>query len=441
MKKIGIAIVFIILIAGIGSPIFSGIMMERVVKNSVEDINKMYADTGSDISLEILRYDRHLLSSEIEWRINTGSLNTFYGVEEIVIVDHADHGFSGVTSKTSLEKNKWFTDWVEDKLEGKNPLDIETRYEVLGNIKSTITLKGFSITENDEVIDILPAQIAIQTGMDFQNLTAHGSWDGLSVPEKLNVDGISFDSKMDKVSTYIWQGDTSISVNQATVTDNQNPIAFSNFKCTYNIDYDKEEKSLSLGMEYGIGSFKTQEDEILDGFVRLGINKIDAQGYEDLVKLYSTEMNNIMKTIAGSQQTPDEINEMMTTEMVKIGPRLIGPAEKLLKKGLEIQIAGLKAQLPQGKIKGDLSLSLKQDMTMAQFIPIAMQPGTALDIFSLKSDITIPSQLTGDSPQLLMPAYPGMQTGLFLKEGDNLVHRAETRDGKLFINDKELVLN
>ncbi|MBI9092137.1 MAG: DUF945 family protein [Desulfobacterium sp.] len=441
MKKMGIALVFIILIAGVGSPIFSGIMMERVVNNSVEEINEMYAETGSDIALEIIRYDRSLFSSEIEWRINLGSMTTFYSTKDLVLVDRADHGFLGVTSKTSLENNRWFTDWVEDKLSGDNPLEIETRYKVLGNITTTLTLKAFSITEDDDVINILPAQMAFETGMDLQNIAVHGRWDGLSVPEKLNIDGIAIESKLDKISTYIWQGDTSISVNQATVTDKRNPVAFSDFKCTYNMDYDKAENAVSLGMEYGIAGIKTQEDELLDGFVRLGINRIDAQGYEAFMKLYSTEMNNIMKTIAGSQQTPDEMNEMMEAEMLRIGPRLIGPAEKLLKKGLEIEITGLKAQLPQGKIKGDLSLSLKQDMTMAQFIPIAMQPGAALDILSLKSAITLPSELTGDNPQLLAPVYPGMQTGLFIKQGDNLVHRAETRDGKLFINEKEFLFN
>ena len=148
-----------------------------------------------------------------------------------------------------------------------------------------------------------------------------------------------------------------------------------------------------------------------------------------------------MKEYAGSQQTPYEMSQTLEDELLKIGPRLIGPAEQMLKKGLEIEIAGLKAQLPQGKIKGDLSLSLNKDMTMAQFIPIAMRPGAALDVFSLKSDLTLPARLTGDNPRLLFPAFEGMETGLFISDGENLVHHAETRDGKLFVNEKEVVLN
>ena len=55
-----------------------------------------------------------------------------------------------------------------------------------------------------------------------------------------------------------------------------------------------------------------------------------------------------------------------------------------MKHGLEIQISELEAKLPQGQIKGDFSLGLKKDMTM--------------------------------------------------------VHNAETRNGKLFLNGEELIL-
>ena len=47
----------------------------------------------------------------------------------------------------------------------------------------------------------------------------------------------------------------------------------------------------------------------------------------------------------------------------------------------------------------------------------------------------------GEKPKLLAPAYPGLQTGLFVKDGDNLVHMAETIDGKLIVNRKAVVLS
>jgi hypothetical protein len=114
--------------------------------------------------------------------------------------------------------------------------------------------------------------------------------------------------------------------------------------------------------------------------------------------------------------------------------------EKLLKQGLELQISDLKAQLSQGQIKGNMTLGLRKDMTLAQFFPIIVQPGLALDIFSLKSDLILPYELIADKKNLLHPIFPGMQTGFFVKKGNNLIHSAETRNGKLFLNGQEVEL-
>lgn len=445
MKKILLALVLILVIAGIGSPIFSGMMMERVVKNAVDTINSTHGDTGSDIRLSIVQYDRNFLSSKIQWKIGLGSLGRIYGIDNIVLIERARHGILGITSKTSLEKNKWFSRFIENQLKGKNPLDIQTRYEVLGNITSTLTLEGFSIKKGAGLVDILPAHLFIQSDKKVKNFIFKGNWEGMTAPGKIKLAGVSLDSTQNKISPYIWQGKTSISAEHISLDDGQKHMEITGATSDTTISYDKKENSISLGMAYGIASIKSQENTIEDAFVRLGINRIDAQGYEDLVKIYSREANHIMKNIARSQQPPDDmpghIKEMMGRQMGRIAPQLIAACEKLLKKGFEIKIADLKARLPQGEIKGDISLSLNQDMTMVQFIPIAMQPAAALELFSFKSDICIPHGLTGDNPNLLSPVYPGMQTGLFLKKEDNLIHSAKTRDGKLFVNGQEVLFN
>ncbi len=439
MKKMGIAVVLIALAAGIGAPFFSGLMMERILNQSVEDINLMYAEAGSDMTLEVVGYHRRFSSSEIEWKINLGALRAFYGIDELVFIDRAEHGFLSVRSITSLEKNKWFTDLVNNKLGGKNPLDIQTRYEVFGNIESTISLDAFSVENSKDVLDILPGQIFIQVDKKLQNASSMGTWKGMAVPGKFKMDNLSLNSKTNKVSAYIWQGDFTVLADYIWVNDPQKEMELSKLKCDYRVDFDKEENLLSIGMGYGFDRLKSQQDEISDAFVRFGINKIDAQGYEDFIKTYSQMVSHLMGDMAGT--SPDEVKERVGEQLGKLAPQLLGVSEKFLKKGFEIYISDLQAKLPQGEIKGDLSLGLIKDMTIAQFIPIVMQPGAALDIFSLKSDILLPHGLVGDNQMLLAPVYPGMQTGLFLKSNGNLTHKAQTRDGKLFLNGQEVLLN
>ena len=115
--------------------------------------------------------------------------------------------------------------------------------------------------------------------------------------------------------------------------------------------------------------------------------------------------------------------------------------EKLLTKDLELKISELHVTLPEGEIKGDLTLRLLKDMTFMQFFPIATQPQLLFDVLYIKSDLSLPASLVGEQAQnMLRPIYPGMQTGVFVEDGDNLTHKSETVDRKLMLNDKELRL-
>ena len=96
--------------------------------------------------------------------------------------------------------------------------------------------------------------------------------------------------------------------------------------------------------------------------------------------------------------------------------------------------------MAQGPVKAEITLGLRKDVTLAQLLPTMMQPHLILDMVSLKSDVSLPDEWVGDKGRLLRPLFPGMQTGLFVREGKNLTHRAETRNGKLFLNGREVKL-
>ncbi|MCD4720160.1 MAG: YdgA family protein [Desulfobacula sp.] len=441
MKKIMFAVGLIIIIAGVGAPLFSGIMMERIVKRSFSDINQIYTDTGSDLSVEISQYDRNFSSSQIEWKIKLGALKTIYSVEEIIFVDHADHRFTSIVSTTSLEKNKWFKNFVNNKLNGKNPLNIKTEYKLSGNIESTLALDAFSFKDGSVVVEIMPGKMLITVDKGLKNYLSEITWAGCLVPGKIRMDNLSFSSKMEKVSACIWDGNLSFAAENIKADDGNKEFVLINLKCDYTLDYNETEQSLSIGVESGIDRISSGQGNINNASVQIGVNRIDALGYKDFMNLYLPMMNDAIEEIAASQYHTDTLKRVVEKQMASVGLQMVGVYEKFLKKGFEIQISDLRAQLPQGKIKGDVTLSLKKDMTMVQFIPVMMQPAAALDIFFLKSDVSLPCELGGENQWLLAPIYPGMQTGLFIKNGDNLTHKAETRAGKLFLNGKEVLLN
>ena len=159
------------------------------------------------------------------------------------------------------------------------------------------------------------------------------------------------------------------------------------------------------------------------------------------MQLYTEMANTILQEITAAEDDPEKMKTVFQEQMGRTQFQMMTAYESLLKKGLEFQISDLHAQLPSGEVKGDAVLSLNKDMTFAQFIPLVHQPELVVDVFSLKSDVSLPAELVGDNPDLLSPIYPGMQTGLFVKNGENLTHKAETRDSKLYLNGLEVEFN
>ncbi|MGB3221588.1 MAG: DUF945 family protein [Desulforhopalus sp.] len=440
MKKIIIGIVFLIIIAGVGAPFVNGLVMENIVRESTNNLNNMYSDTGSGLSVEIINYDRNYASTEIEWKINLGNLKEVYGVDEIIFIDRATHRFTGIVSETSLEKNIWFSNLVNDKLDGKNPVVITTEYSLSGQINSTIALAAFSLPVEDEVIEIKSGKALFTCEEDFKKFSSEISWAGFSVAEKMQVNGISVASDLTRLSTYLWDGTFFLGIEKSQIAGNTGAFDLTNFKIDYSLDVDEDENRLSVVTSIGFDNMLAGSEKVDNAFVRIGSVNMDIQGFEEFVKLYTEMANSVLQDVAAAQNDPEQAKTALQEKLIQTRFQFIAAYEKLLKRGLEFQISDLHAQLPMGEVIGDVVLTLNKDMTLAQFIPLMNQPVLILDILSLQSNFTLPAEMAGGNSMLLAPIFPGMTTGLFVKDGETLTHQAETTEGKLFLNGQEVRL-
>jgi uncharacterized protein YdgA (DUF945 family) len=440
MKKVIIGVVVILGVVALGAPFGSGLLMEHIVREAFANLNTLYTNSGHDVSAEIVRYDRGYASSEIEWKIKFGSLKAIYGIDEIVFVDRATHGLSGIVSTTSLEKNAWYKDFISKKLGGKDPLHITKNYKMAGGIEMTTAVDAFSIAAENKTFAVKPGRIVLACDKSFKQFTSEASWEGMAVAKDLVVGGVSLKSDVTLVSSYVWDGGVSMVLQKAQIEDGEEHFEAANMKIDYFMKYDKEQNKLSAKAEYGIDSLNFGPEQITDVFARIAMNGLDAKGYEEFMKLYTATISDILGDIAAVKDDPEKMKEVMEKKMAMVGFQIVAAGEKLLTKGLEFKLSDLHAKVPEGEIKGDLTVTLKKDVTFAQFVPVVNQPALLLDIISLQSNLSLPEQLVGDAPMLFAPIYRGMQTGLFVKNGDNAQHKAETKDSKLFVNDKELVL-
>lgn len=441
MKKIIGGIVVILIVAGLGSPFISGLVMERIVREAFENLNQRYAESGHDVSAEIVRYDRGFSSSEIEWKIKFGGMKALYDIDEVVFIDRAEHGLTGIVTKTSLEKNKWYADFVSGRLAGKDPLHITTTYTMTGVIETTTEVDAFAVQIEQETLTVKPGSFSVACDKEFTKFNSEASWEGLEVADKFSLNGLILKSDLIMISPYIWDGQASFAIESSKAKGDgvADQFELAHMKGKSILGYNKELNTLSATAEYGADSLTAGTEKIDNIFARLGVSGLNADRYVEFMKLYTVTMKALLADMADAKDDPEKMKEIVERQMASIGFQMVAAGEKLLTQGLEFQISDLHLQVPEGEIKGDVVITLKKDMTFAQFIPVVNQPVLALDILSLKSVVSLPKQLVGDAPMLFSPIYPGMQTGLFIENGEIVQHAAETKDGKLYLNDKEVM--
>lgn len=439
MKKIIVPAVLLILAALVSIPFMGGLLMERSVRSTFENFNRFYADNGINYIFEIVNYDRRYLTSDIEWKIDLGAFKSLYHIEEIIFKDHAKHGFNGVVSTTSLEKNPWYADFVTEKLNGRDPIHISTQYGLLGNVESTFKLDPFVFTTQDEKVDVKEGRMVVAADRNFENFTTSGDWQGLRAGEKIVFGKSSVASKLKKFSPYIWDGDIHFEVASINVQDQNEPFELKELKGKYLLKVNNNQTTTGWDTQLSIGGINSPKMLVDNSSIHFAVNGINIEGYEAFMKLYIQNISHILGDVSALDKNPKATEEVLKRQMATMGFQLMGAYEKLLKKGLEIKVSDLNVKLADGEINGGMTLRLLKDMTFMQFTPLISQPEQLFDIFYLKSNLSLPVILVGENPKLLTPVYPGMQTGLFVKKGDNLVHQAETVDGKFMLN-KEAVL-
>ena len=441
MKKLLIILVALIVAAIAGLPYVNGVITQKIVTAAFEDINQMNADTGSEIRVEIIDYDRGISDSRIEWRMDFGNMGKAFGLDEVLFVENATHGFFGVASETRLEKNKWFEDWIAARQDGKNPLTIHTRYPVFGPITSNIRLDKLLFQSEGETLNVGALEFTALVDRKLNTLSSKGKWDGVSEGESIHVGPMTLEAAYSRVTDMIWEGQGAVRLEKAKITDQSEMMNFSGLVMDFDTTASEDKTRLSMDMGVALDTIVIENRPFSDWSFRWGIDHIDIPAYESIVTLYSEIMSRVFSQAEKTSFSAEEINKMMIQAMAQNSARLMAEAEKLLKKDFQIRVSELNVSLPQGRVEGGLALGLKKDMTMAQFFPLTAQPSLALDIFFLKSDVRLPEALAGHIPNLIQPIFPGMKTGLFVKEGTDLLHRAETRDSRLFLNGEEVSLD
>ncbi len=438
MKKFIFGVVIIAVLGLVAMPFISGILTEDMVNKLVTNANQYYQDAQTDMKVEIVSYERNIGNSTIEWRLNLGEYGVFYGTDTIIFVEHLKHGYTGVTSETSLEKNPWYTTLLKKYNIEKNPLHITTKYTLFGDITSQLQLDSFMVTVDKAPLTIKPANLTVSCDTTFKHFTSEGQWDGFFIDKKVSAGKATITSDTTLHSPFLVSGTAQFIFEGITAQEKNETAQIQGIKGSSLADFNAKENSITVKVDCSIEKVIIPEKTIKDITGSLVLSGLDATAYEEAIQSYMNFISNLMEGI--KDDAPQATEEYLSKNMAELSAQMVNMYEKICKSGLELSLNDIKATFPEGKILGNAKITLLQDLSMGAFMLIAATPSEALNYIALKTQLQFPKALSDNTAGLTSPIYPGMQTGLFVEDGSNLKHNAETRNKKLFINGEEIQL-
>jgi uncharacterized protein YdgA (DUF945 family) len=361
MKKLIAGLLIIGVGIGLGIPFTGGMITQKLINDVVGQFNGMYQEMGYDMSIEIQSYERGIFTSQIDWKFNTGSYADIYHTDGIYFTEITKHGYTRVTSRTTLEKNSWFNEFVDTKLNGDNPLEISTVYPFKGNIETDIRVKAFSFDlAGGSLIEIKPGVLKVIMDKEFKQFDTDLQWQGCFIPERMTIQEMIINCNARKISNFLWDGSGKMVIDQIMAEEEDQFIELSKVNIDYSVDYNEADDVISMGVGYGVSRLDAGEFKCSDAMARLGFNHIDKTGVELFLAQYVVLARELAKEMEATKDDPEKVDRVMRQFLTQLGLPMIAIYEKMLKENLEIAITQLVATLPQGKIEGELSIKLKK---------------------------------------------------------------------------------
>ena len=433
MKKFLILTFLVLAAVGAFLPWVNGMVMEKLARDSFSRLNEIAEKNGSGIRYDILEYHRGYDRSRALWKVELGPLARGE-VTEVVFSETATHGWTKVTSQTRLQENDWYADWVNGPMKGEDPLAIRTRYAAFGPIVTRVTLAPFSLDLEGRSMNIGALDLTVSMDRTLSKGDLDGTWEGLSNDKESRLAQVAVQSRMEKVSGLIWQGRARLSVKALAIEDPKAPLAVSNLVLTTEMAADKAAGQMDVFVTAGAEDIALDGESLSRWSLGLGLKKMDMQALEEISRVYAEMTGRMAPLLSDPDISPEKRDRILGQLMLENRMALVSHFEKMLKKGFGLDVSPVDITLPQGRIQGHFYLSLLKDMTLAGFFPVAAQPELALEIFSLDSDLSLPGEFLRTQPNLTVPLFNGMKTGVFSLEGGRLHHRAQTREKRLYLN-------
>jgi uncharacterized protein YdgA (DUF945 family) len=396
LKKIIIILGFLISILFFGAPYYTGKVAETETMKLVDRINASAAEYGST---EILSYDRGIRSTSARYK-HTSPIS-FAGVAsdfanqdgDIVFRCDSDHGITGIDYGCELEGESTYSKFVEEHLNGEDPISVFGSISMFGGVTQSISLdqvKGVDI--DGSTLNLPEALVSISTDADASELYMSGSSEAFEMQgngETLSVGEMSLEVDFTRVVGSLFIGDMLMKVEHFTTkgalgkTSVKGLSVFSNAS-----EHGETLSSKVLFSADQVSSPGSPFESISDIDVGVDFKGLDKQSVIE----YQEFTERLHRDNLAALTNPNE-PQTDPTHTAQLMPILEG----MLKRGLEIN-ANLNAKFDGKPNKIALDLKLLDSLTIEQLSLFMSKPDDALQKVYLLLDASFDKGLVDSQP-------------------------------------------
>jgi len=423
MKKIISLIIVIIIVTIVVMPYITGRVAEQVSLQLVDQLNAQPNEYGE---VEIANYERGLSNTDMQFSWAPAGAYAALFDQPLEYRCKGDHGVFEYSYQCKAQNVDGYTAFVEEYLEGNDPLTLGGSVSIFGTVTQLIELEPFTMTDDQgDQLSVNPGQLSISTDRNFTTFAIDGRFEGLNAKGDtgdFTVSDISGEGsvRLNKHNLYI--GDMDISLDSIDLSPNQGEgLTMQDIK----VLTVTRENGESLEMEYQFNVAELAQRKSPASDEQLDIKNVDMSFAIKGAPMAAVAVLN-EKIQAISSQNVDDQN----AAMLSLGPDL----ESIFKTGFGVQTE-LSANYKTAPVNAAANIKLVGDLLFSDFLLLSVNPGGFFSKFEAGLQTAVPQSVLDSNPQA---KFAISDNPLYSKTADG--YRADIRldKGRVNLNGQDM---
>jgi uncharacterized protein YdgA (DUF945 family) len=392
LKKPIIVLIILAIALVVGAPYITGKVAETETQKMVDRAKEDPALYGK---IDIVSYDRGYRSTNAKYSYTPPAfLGTIFESDTpIEYTCDSEHGILGIDYLCKLEGSNAYTDFVSEKLEGKDPLSMYGSVSVFGGITQTLEVEAIKDLDIDgQLISTPNALISVETDNEMKAFNIDGRSEAFNFEDSdsaISIGEFSFKGDIGAVAELVYAGDFDMSLENFKLKDDGNDIALTGMTwSSKNVENGDNIDSYGVAKIASIEMSDASMESVEDVKVEFEFNGIDTAALAEY-QAFSMKIQREMLSSIETGQEP-ELDPNMMLQMLPI-------FESMLKPGLEINMAF------DAKLNGtDNSLALEskllEPLTFTQMAMFVTNTEEALKRLDIKLNTALAKSFIDSQP-------------------------------------------